>query len=223
LACGRIRHTQRNLNGFREEVVMPVRAAAFATSIVFVTALAGCGGGGEGPRPPSPAPIVAAQPSTIAGDPPQTFLIRPGASWKPIPPQTSFVDALASLELARINGGVPVRAGSVLEVRSTGSFFFDVLNSLATGATGVLVDATGRRLTPGTGSTVAATSSAVDCSQPAGPDAVPEDFLIPAGSFATLVVPSGAVALHLSVDDCFYNDNRVVPLDPIRVTVVLRP
>jgi hypothetical protein len=186
--------------------------------------LHGCGGSGTvDPRPPALATIEAVTPSAIAGDPPQTYLIRPGASWKPSQPSDRFVDSLATVDLSLVNAGQPVPAGRTLELRSVGSFYFDPLNNLRVEAVGLLVDAAGQRLAPGSGSTVAATSSAVDCGQVSGPDVVPEDFQIPTGSVATLVVPSGAVALRLSVEDCFYNDNRVYPPDPIRVTVTLRP
>jgi hypothetical protein len=85
------------------------------------------------------------------------------------------------------------------------------------------VDAAGATVVPASGSTVGPTFTADECGQPSAADAFPDDFLIPNDSVATIVVPSGAVSLRLSVVDCFYSDNRVFPGGPIRVTVTLRP
>jgi hypothetical protein len=166
---------------------------------------------------------VAAEASTIPGDPPQTFLIRPGASWKPSQATDSFVDSLAAIDLTRVNGGLPVAAGRILEVRARGRFDFDSQGNLSDGATGLLVSSAGTPVAPGIGSTVGPTVTANECGLTSGADAFPDDFLIPNDSPATVVVPSGAVSLRLSVVDCFYRDNRVFPGDPIRVTVTLRP
>ena len=44
------------------------------------------------------------------------------------------------------------------------------------------------------------------------------DFLIPSTA-ALLTVPAGAVQLRLSVDDCFFSDNKPVTSDPLRLVI----
>jgi hypothetical protein len=185
-----------------------------------VVPLAGCGGGGGGGGTPGQNILVVA----ATRDPPNsnTFLINPGASWKPPPSDDFYNQPLASVDLALLNNGQPVPAGRVLQVQYTGQFYYTVNGDLAVGAAGLLVNASGQFLAPGGGSTVGATSAATDCKLLNVPDTIPEDFSIPSGVVGTVVVPEGATAMRIAVSDCYYKDNSAYAADPIRVTITLQ-
>jgi hypothetical protein len=193
------------------------RTYPVAACIALIAALqvVGCGGGGGEARK---LPIVAA--TQLA---PGTFLIDPGATWKPNPAGDYDVASLVSVDLALLNNGQALGAGRVLEVTSAGRFQFNAKGDLSVVAAGLLVNASGLGLTPGSGSTVGAVSASTVCGQPDIADSIPEDFSIPNDSVATLVVPEGARAMRLSVSDCYYSDNSIYSADPIRVIITLKP
>lgn len=100
-------------------------------------------------------------------------------------------------------------AGQTLTLQSTGSWTYQVQppNIVVGGIAAVFIDVTDTPLQAGGNPPPAATPT--DCSS-AGPDPYPNDFLV-GETPVSVVVPQGAFALRLSVDDCFFGDNGTGP------------
>jgi hypothetical protein len=188
----------------------------FITSIIAlstVAPLAGCGGGGGGGGGGDDSlPIVNPSDAEYLNG---VFYINVGASWIPSPKGSYYTEGLVSVDLAKINA----KTGDVLEVQSSGYFYYTELKEISYGAAGLFVDASGKPLAPASGSTVSTYSSLTECGQAVPPpDPVPEDFEIKVQA-DTLVVPAGATAMRLSVSDCYFPDNDENTPDPIRVSI----
>jgi hypothetical protein len=150
--------------------------------------------------------------------------VNVNASWRPAFNGDARTGAVTRLELATLDGGSPVQPGAVLEVETRGAYYFGASTQTANNGAGVFASGTGALLAAAAGSTAGPATTALDCAS--GPDPVAEDFSIPFGGSATVVVPQGASALLIGVDDCVFADNAHVSaqdLVRIRLSVLSNP
>lgn len=193
------------------------RPAWLALVLSAPLALTACGGGGGDGGSASDSPI---QPVAAVESPVGEFVVNPKASWKrATPDDPDRRQGIASVELSRLSASSLV--GRTLNVKSLGSFAYgDTAGQTTPDASLLFVDASGQALSPAAGSTAPAATKPIACENIDGIDPVAGDVLVSAAG-ANLVVPAGATAVWLSVDDCHYADNSQTG-NPLRVKFVVR-
>ena len=175
------------------------------------------------PAASSPAPAPSPAPSNV-------YLVNPAASWMKLSASSGDsygTQLLTSVSLKNINGGLALSSGAVLNLTPAGEYTYDDKKTLGSNLAVVFVGADGKFI-PATGTTPAPALSADSCKIPTPPANETDDFgldytLQADGQFATsqVAVPTGAVAVQLSVNDCFFSDNAPSSTNPLRVTLTL--
>jgi hypothetical protein len=188
--------------------------SAFVLGVSLVlTQIAGCGGGGGGGDGVSVDNVL--EPAKQYAD--GAYIVRPAASWE-IQPGDVLKDPLAFIDLSLLNNGNDLPAGTLLQISSSGSFFYNEKQDESYAAAGLLVDKNGNAIDIGN-QPLDPVTILTRCGNTSGNDSVSQDFVIPSSTPATLAVPAGATALRLSVVDCYFQDNSPNVNNPIRISI----
>lgn len=200
----------------------------FAWAAGFVAGgLVACGGGGESGTGSGPGTATGSRVASYAVVQPAAahlYPVNPAATWKPLLGDLDGMQGPVSvIDLSAVVATGSALAGTRLTVQTVGAY--DATANAASSqwlanVSAVFVDAQGVIVPPVAGPEALAPAYVRECagSTPAT-DPVAGDFLIPTAAPAILVVPPGAAFLRVSVDDCFFADNRSAPSDPLRIFV----
>lgn len=166
--------------------------------------------------------------AVVPPDAPHLYPVNPAASWKPLLGELDGMQgAVSVIDLSTVVPAGAALAGARLTVQAVGAY--DATANSATpqwlaNVSAVFVDAQGMIVAPVSGPDAPAPAYVRECanSTPAT-DPVAGDFLVPAAAPAVLVVPPAAAFLRVSVDDCYFADNRSAATDPLRIFIRAEP
>ncbi len=189
-------------------------------AVLATALLVACGGGGGGDDSASTTTTLTKTPTyTFAVETSaSTYLINPAATWKTIQSDPDGnLGPVVTIDLTKLGAA----AGTVLSVQAQGFYDaapLDKTPQIVNNMSATFANGAGAIVPLPAGSGFAGATNGLREAPTSTVDPYAGDFLIPSTA-ALLTVPAGAVQLRLSVDDCFFSDNKPVTSDPLRLVI----